>query len=137
MNRGPKAQLPSEKLAKGTYRKARDGNSVEIVEPTSLPVQPDWLSTEGEMIWQDEIGRVGAQLLATEKDSTAFANYCNLQGAIVQAYRAKEMPPAAYLAECRKLQELFGIAGARSRIQKGGSTAPAGNPFSRNGRRPG
>jgi hypothetical protein len=134
MNRGPKRQLPSEKRAKGTYQPVRDANVVEVVEPTAMPLQPDWLSAEGQEVWQDDIGRVLSSRLVTERDSTAFANYCSLQALIVKCWRAGEAPPVAALVEARKMQELFGIAGARSRLQvkpEGGKS----NPFARNGAR--
>jgi hypothetical protein len=132
MQRGPKAQLPSEKKAKGTYQPARDGHRVEIIEPISTPKQPDWLTGEAEEVWLDDIGRVK---LATESDSSLFANYCSLQGAIVKAIRAGETPPIAAFTEVRKMQEVLGIGGARSRVgvmPEGGKT---GNVFARNGRR--
>ena len=136
MNRGPKPQLPSEKAARGTLRKHRDGDVIEVVEPNALPMQPDWLTAEGQEVWQDDLGRVIASKLATERDSTAFANLCNLQGMIVKCWRAGEAPPVTALVEVRRLQELFGIAGARSRLRvKGMGTNEGTNPFSRNGSR--
>ena len=134
MKRGPKAQLPSEKMAKGTYQKCRDAGRVEVIEPLALPQQPDWLTAEAVEVWLDDIGRVK---LATESDSTLFANYCTLQGGILKAVRANEMPPIAAFAEVRKMQEILGIAGARSRQLPAGllqGTTPGG-VFARNGRR--
>lgn len=133
MQRGPKAQLPSEKKAKGTFQPVRDAGRVQIIEPMSTPQQPDWLNTEAQEIWLDDVGRVK---LATEADSNLFANYCTLQGAIVKAIRAgREMPPMAAFAEVRKMQELLGIAGARSRVGIAPEGGKAGNVFARNGNR--
>ena len=99
MKRGPKAQLPSEKMAKGTYQKCRDAGRVEVIEPLALPHQPDWLTAEAVEVWLDDIGRVK---LATESDSTLFANYCTLQGGILKAVRANEMPPIGIWDELRE-----------------------------------
>ncbi len=137
MNRGRKPLSPSEKQARGTFQPVRDERKVEVVEPNALPSQPTWLTAEGEEIWQDDLGRVIASRIVTERDSTAFGNYCNLQGMIVQCWKKGEAPPITALVEARRLQEVFGIAGARSRLQVKGAGAPegAGNPFLRNGAR--
>ncbi|HEV7285197.1 MAG TPA: hypothetical protein VGN75_10095 [Kaistia sp.] len=137
MKRGPKPALPSEKRARGTLQQCRDAGKVELIEPDALPARPEWLTAAGEEVWIDDIGRVAAGRLVTEKDSTMFANYCNLQGAIVMAWRAGDVPPTASLMEARKMAEQFGIFGAKSRVKAGGSV-PAGvssNPFTRNGGR--
>ncbi len=131
---GHKPGLPSEKMARGTYRPDRHGNIVELVEPDSMPARPDWLTPEGEEVWMDDIGRVSAHRLVGEKDATVFGSYCNLMGAMIKAWRAGECPPIAAIAEARKMAELFGIAGARSRL-KVAAQAETTNPFSRNGRR--
>lgn len=133
MQRGPKAQLPSEKRAKGTFQKSRDGNKVQVIEPMSTPQQPDWLTVEAQEVWLDDIGRVK---LATESDTTLFANYCSLQGAIVKAIRqGGEMPPISAFTEVRKMQEVLGIGGARSRVGLAPEGGKGGNVFGRNGRR--
>lgn len=131
---GHKPGLPSEKLARGTYRPDRHAGLVEVIEPDSLPPRPDWLTTEGEEVWMDDIGRVSAHRLVGEKDATVFGQYCNLMGACIKAWRSGAVPPVTAIAEARKMAELFGIAGARSRL-KIAADAAAANPFSRNGRR--
>lgn len=135
MKRGPKAELPSQKKARGTLQPCRDAGKVEVVEPDTLPQKPDWLTTDGEEVWLDDVGRVMAGRLATERDSTMFANYCNLQGAISAAWRAGDVPPAAHLMEARKMAEQFGIFGAKSRLKVGGDGDRSSNPFARNGTR--
>lgn len=133
MQRGPKAQLPSEKRARGTFQSSRDGNKVEIIQSMSTPQQPDWLTSEAQEIWLDDVGRVK---LATESDSTLFSNYCTLQGAIIKAIRnGGEIPPISAFAEVRKMQEVLGIGGARSRLGIAPEGAKGGNVFGRNGRR--
>lgn len=142
MKRGPKPDLPSAKAARGTLRPNRDGGRVEIIEPDSLPQRPDWLTAAGEEVWIDDIGRVAQGRMVNERDATMFGQYCNLQGAIITAWRAVakgdgDVPPAAYLMEARRMAEIFGICGARSRVQTvvAGSSIDAGNPFARNGKR--
>lgn len=69
-------------------------------------------------------------------DTTIFATYCNLQGAIIEAWRAGEVPPAAHLMEARKMAEQFGIFGAKSRLTVAAiGDGPSKNPFKRNGKR--
>lgn len=137
MKPGPKRKTVAEKAASGTLQKSRERDTIQFVEPSALPSAPDWLTVEGQEVWQDDIARANELMLATEKDSTAFANYCNLQGMIVRCWRKGEAPPITALAEVRKLQELFGIGGARSRAVKAGAGAltPASNPFLKNGKR--
>jgi len=137
MKRGRKPELPSTKEVRGTFQPCRDAVKVEVIEPDALPTRPDWLTASGDEVWLDDLGRVAAGRLASERDSTMFANFCNLQGAIVQAWRAGQVPPAAYLAEARKMAEQFGLFGARSRMLAAGSDSGASNPFARNGRRGG
>ena len=136
MKRGAKPDLPSTKTARGTFRNDRDGSVVEIVDPGALPQQPTWLTDEGKLIWLDDIGRVSSTKLATENDSTIFANYCNLQGAIATAWRKGEVPPITALTEARRMAEQFGLFGRKSRVMAGGKEpGEIENPFRRNGRR--
>lgn len=136
MKRGPSGETPSEKAARGTLRPCRDAYKMEIISPDALPVEPDWLTEAGRSVWLDDIGRVAPGKLATEQDSTMFGNYCNLQGAIIMAWRTGEVPPTASLTEARKMAEQFGLFGRKSRVVSGAQPAgPAANPFARNGRR--
>lgn len=132
MKPGPKSQLPSEKKAKGTFQPSRDGHRVEVIEPTAMPQQPNWLTPEAEEVWLDDIGRVK---LATESDSTLFANYCSLEGSIIKALRTGEVPPITAFTEVRKMQEVLGIGGARSRVGVKPDSPTPGSVFGRNGRR--
>lgn len=135
MQGSPKRNLPAEKIARGTYRDDRDDGIAEVVVPDALPTSPDWLTTEGEEIWQDDIGRIAAVRLVSEEDSTVFATYCNLMGAIIKCWRAGEVPPAAHLTEARKMAEQFGLFGRKSRLIAGGPDDGKNNPFARNGKR--
>jgi hypothetical protein len=137
MKRGPKPELPSTKLARGTFQECRDGGRFEDAEPAAVPMQPDWLTDAGKEVWLDDLSRVIATKLVTERDSTMFANYCNLQGAINLCWRSNEVPPAAHLTESRKLAEQFGILGRKSRSQAASPDGETKNPFSRNGKKPG
>ena len=134
MKRGPKPLLPSTKEARGTFQPCRDVGKVELIEPDALPVRPDWLTAAGEEVWLDEVGRVASGRLVAERDSTMFAVYCNLLGAISMAWRAGEVPPAAHMMETRKMAEQFGLFGAKSRLKIGGDNGQSQNPFARNAR---
>lgn len=136
MKRGPKGQTAGEMLAKGTFRPIRHAVTAELVAPDALPSQPDWLTEEGKQVWLDEIGRVSTSKGGGEVDSALFGNYCNLQGAIVKAWRSDTPPPVTALVEVRKMQEMLRIAGTGSRVKAvGNADKPTGNPFSCNGRR--
>jgi hypothetical protein len=135
MKRGPKPQLPAVKIEKGTYQACRDANRVEIVAPDALPTQPDWLTAAGEEVWMDDVGRA---TLLSEADTTLFGNYCNLQGCIIMAWRAvargeegASAPPIVAINQVTKMQELLGIASAKSRVIKIEKSGPSGNPFSK------
>lgn len=132
MKRGPKPQPPSEKRAKGTFQPCRGGDLIEISTPSDLPEKPDWLTTAGEEVWMDDISRVTVSSLVTARDSTIFGNYCNLQGAINEAWRVGDVPPAAHISEARKMAEQFGIFGRKSRLVSDPG-ADKTNPFARNG----
>jgi hypothetical protein len=150
---GRKRGQLSTKVERGTVRPYRDlppglaiagggneGGDDGFISPNELPKRPDWLTPAGEEVWMDDIGRVAAGRLSGEADATMFGNYCNLQGAIIQAWRAlakgvpgAKAPPPTALSEVRKLQEMLGIAGVKSRIVKGaptgGGSQASGNPF--------
>ena len=108
---------------------------MELIEPGSLPQRPDWLTEEGGEVWLDDVGRVSALGLVTEKDAMAFAQYCNLMGACLKAWRGGNVPPIMAISEARKMAEMFGICGARSRIKVAQSGGENTNPFARNGKR--
>jgi hypothetical protein len=125
---------PSEKRRRGTLRPYREVGVVELIEPDALPIEPAWLTAEGRDAWLELVGRVAATRLANERDSALFGVLCNLQGNLAACWRAGEVPPAAHLGEFRRLCELFGLAGARSRLTVAAALG-APNPFARNGRR--
>lgn len=129
MQRGPKPQLPSVKELRGTFKPCRDAGKVEVIEPDSMPIQPEWLTEAGQQVWLDEIGRVADGAFATEKDSTMFATFCNLQGAITMAWQSGAIPPAGALVEARKMAEQFGLFGRKSRLQQGAPSVSKKNPF--------
>lgn len=145
-----RAEPPGMKRDRGTYRPDRDGNRMEVevlppgsvegatafASPHGLPQQPEWLTDAGKDVWLDDVGRVSSTRLATETDSTMFATYCNIQGAIIAAWRAGDVPPASHLAEARRMAEQFGIFGRKSRVVTGGGGEDRpSNPFTNNGRR--
>lgn len=132
MRTGPKGVPRDEKAARGTLQPSRDANVVQVIEPSALPQQPDWLTEDGRQAWLDNIGRVSSVRGAAEVDTDLFANFCNLQGAVSKAWRAGEVPPITALMETRKMMELLRIGGQSSRTTKVADDAkPSGNPFLR------
>lgn len=137
MKRGPKAETPSAKLARGTFQPVRDGVKTEIIVPGDPPQMPDYLTPEAIEVWGEQIGRVMSAGI-TEIDSAMFARYCSLEALVRQAFKAgAEPPPAAYLTVLRQHEELLRIAGPKSRVGGGGSAdaIKSANPFKRNGHR--
>lgn len=130
MKRGAKPTPPSQKMLAGTYQPCRDGNRFEVIAPDTLPMEPDFLTDSGRQVWLDNIGRVAQIKTLTELDSEIFANYCNLQGCIRDAFRAGAVPPAAFMSEARKMAEQFGLFGGKSRVVSGSGEKPD-NPFSK------
>lgn len=93
---------------------------------------PDYLSTPAQAIWIEELGRViGGG--ASELDSSLFARYCATEALLREAFANGHTPPAAFLAEQRRVAELLGLAGPKSRP---GARPREKNPFERNGKRP-
>jgi phage terminase small subunit len=127
--------LPSEKKQHGTFRPCRDGGRFELPEADTVPQKPDNLSAEAEAIWDEDLPRAIAAGTVTELDSTLFRNYCNLQAAIDKCHAAGSVPPGAHLAEARRLQELLGLSGKRSRMTRENRAIDPRNPFANNGRR--
>lgn len=133
MKRGPKPKPTDIKRAQGSFQPSRGGDLVEVTAPAGVPQRPDWLTDAGEEVWMDDIARVTNGSLVTERDSTVFATYCNLVGAIAETWKSGEVPPAAHLSEARKMAEQFGIFGRKSRLIADGG-ADKTNPFARNGK---
>lgn len=115
MKRGRKPDLPSVKEARGTWRKDRDKQKLELITPTDPPIMPDYLTDAAIMVWQDEIGRV-MQTGAGDIDSSEFAAYCSLEASCRELFAEGKVPPITALSEARKKRELFGLAGPKSRI---------------------
>lgn len=138
MKRGPKAETPSAKLARGTFQPVRDGAKTEIIVPGDPPIMPDYLTAPAQDVWMEVLGRVMAAGV-TEVDSALLARYCSLEALVRQAFNAGgDPPPAAYLTVLRQHEELLRIAGPKSRVGSGGGAPNAtkpGNPFQRNGHR--
>jgi len=136
MKRGPKAETEQTKALRNTQQPCRfNGQNMGVPDPSALPEKPDWLTPAGEVIWSDDVNRVATNRMATANDSSMFATYCNLQGAIMLCWQSDEVPPAAHLVEARRLAEMFGLCGAKSRnvAGAGGGQTPRSNPFRKNG----
>ena len=126
MRRGPKSETPSVKANSGTFRPHR-----EVLTSSALPVKPDWLSAAGELIWHENVDRA-ATMGVTEHDRVVFTMFCNLTGEIAQIVRAGKMVSIAAQTEARRLAELLGLAGPKSRIIMDNPVPEVGsNPFAR------
>ena len=136
MKRGPKAEPPSSKLARGTFQPVRDGIKTELVVAGDPPVRPDYMTAEAIDVWNEVVGRVMSAGV-TEIDSALLARYCSLEALVRKAFNAGgEPPPAAYLTVLRQHEEMLRIAGPKSRVGGGSAAdgAKSSNPFARNGR---
>ena len=136
MKRGRLAATPSTKLANGTFYKSRDGNKIEMKpEMTNTEnsiLLPNWLTSLGREVWLDNINYCTPVL--TDADVNCFAIYCNLMGLIQQYYMEGKRPSFDYLSEARKLSELFGLCGAKSRVIDDSAGSSSANPFNKSRR---
>lgn len=143
MKRGPKAELPSEHLKRGTLQPSRHGDRKGAVSQlaaiaegavtlaSAMPQKPETLSAEAALVWDDDIARAVQGGYIGERDQTMFAQYCQVVGACNAVWKTGKAPPAAYLTEARKLAEMFGLLGAKSRVKGKNDGAKTDNPFSR------
>lgn len=129
MQRGPLAGPPSQKLARGTFKPSRDGDLAEIVTTSDPPMMPD-LTPEAEIVWQQQLPRVMATGVV-ELDSEFFSIYCHLIAAIRKVHAVGDAAPASHYTEARRLSELLGIAGPKSRVGRTPPQKPVSNPFSK------
>jgi hypothetical protein len=130
MRRGPKPELPSVKAKCGTLRPHRDRYKVEVLTSSALPVKPDWLSASGHAIWDENTARA-ATVGVTEHDTVIFTIFCNLTGEIAEAVGAGKAVSIAAQTEARRLGELLGLAGPKSRIMDNPAQDGSRNPFAR------
>lgn len=130
MKAGRRIANPASKALAGTYRKDRHGDIAPIsTVPATAPVMPQGLSQAAQTIWTEEARRV-ATAGTTEADSSLFARYCEMEAWARAAFAGGELPKLALLTELRRVGELLGIAGARSRLAHTGKTEPAkASPF--------
>lgn len=136
MKSGRKPATPAEHVARGTRRADRLTGQIEAMAGDVLPPAGS-LTDHGLIVWDELAPRAVEQGTLKPADGIAFSIMCNLVAQVQQATRAGDAPPAAHLSECRRLLELFGLAGERSRVVGGAAPAkPAPNPFLLNGRAP-
>ncbi len=129
MQRGTKPTPPSVKEARGTLQPWRDGERVEIVVPSDPPLAPA-LTPSAQVVWETELPRVMAAGVV-ELDSGLFGVYCHLKAAVDQCFASDETPPMSSITELRRLSELLGIAGPKSRVGRAPPPKPDGNPFTK------
>lgn len=135
MKRGPKPEPDSTKARRGTAPEPK-GHPRDEVE-SDLPRIPPGFPPPAEEVWNDLVILVDANRLATEKDSQAFANLCQLQAHVTAQFKVyfdgNGVPPAiAAQAELRKQLEVFGLAGVKSRVGQGSPDTKV-NPFAQHG----
>jgi hypothetical protein len=108
---------------------------VQLITAKDPPIVPEFLSEPAREVWMEELSRV---MLAgiSERDSSLYATYCELEVLVRKAFAMGEAPPGVYLAEQRKTRELLGIAGPRVRQGMAPIDGKTENPFKRNGSRP-
>lgn len=136
MKRGPKAETPTAKAARGTLRPFRDDGKTEIIVPGFPPIMPDYLTAQAIDVWHEVLPRAMSTGV-TEIDSAMLGRYCSLEALVRTAFNSGTPPPAAYLTVLRQHEELLRIAGPKSRVAGGSKTNDGtdGNPFARNGHR--
>ena len=139
MERGRKPKPPALKVIAGTDQPCRMGGAAAALpEVKDETAPPDWL-TQADAVaeWARVEPMLRASRVLTEGDLTALAHLCQLHGACVKLYRAGLEPTAAQLTQLRTFYAEFGLTpSSRSRVSSGGPKDD-GNPFGRNGRRPG
>jgi len=65
-------------------------------------------------------------------DSDLLATLANLIAATAACWGAGGVPPAAHMAELRRLCEIFGLAGLASRVSVTPKSSSFANSFARN-----
>ena len=128
MRPGPKLQPVASKRARAVFEPGRHGRFRDVEVPRDLPSEPDWLTDAGRQMWLDIVPRVSAARSAIELDSIALGTLANIAGACALAWRSGAVPPAAHLAELRRLSEVFGLCGHGSRVREV-RTDDGPNPF--------
>ena len=132
MKTGRRIANPAAKQLAGTYRNDRHGSIVHLLSPSpDAPVRPAYLSPEAAVVWDEELRRVVASG-ATEADSSLFARYCECEASFRRCITLGDLPKAALLTELRRMCELLGIGGFRSRLSKVSlkGSEPEISPFS-------
>jgi hypothetical protein len=133
---GPNPGSPREKRNRGTFKPYRHADLAHVDAPGDLPVAPPWLTPGGREAWLDLIPRLAVTKAAVEVDSVMVGTLANLIAACGDAWRSGAVPPAAHLAELRRLSELLRIGGETSRVVGLARKGDAPNPFANNGRPP-
>lgn len=125
MKTGRRITNPSPKMLAGTYRKDRHADIMGLAAPArNEPVMPAYLTVGAKLVWNKEMRRVAA-CGVTEADSSLFARYWECEAAFRIEVLAGGLPKSALLTELRRMAELLGIAGLRSRLARtGGTDAP-------------
>lgn len=136
-----RAVAPSQLQAAGTFRPDRHADRAEIeniggIQVVAPPTKPKWLSATAREVWDECIDDVMLARLANYKDRNTLALYCTAMAKVIDVVRGGDNPTAADIDCARKLAELFGIAGGKSRVVNKNAVEPEQpkNVFARNGR---
>lgn len=132
MQRGPKLKNPATKKLAGTYKPSVDDGTASIVQLVEdTPSAPSWLTAGAKEVWADNIARVVA-CGARDADSDMFATYCEMMARFIAGVKSGDPVNAAFVSELRKEMEMLGIAGAKSRLARLGTTPDKAttSPFS-------
>ena len=135
MKPGAKMLTASEKRERGTFEPGRHGDRIAPDEDAGTPQQPEWLSPFGKEVWLDNVDKVCKANSSAALDTDLLGNFCNLQGAVIAAWRSGGLPPITALVEVRRMMELLRIGGPSSRITKDGNGPATSNPFAKFGKR--
>jgi len=141
MNRGKKPMSPKTKEKRGTFQKAKDGDKHEFVMPDDPPEMPKGITAGAKVVWQDNHAHVTASGVCLA-DSDLFRTYCEMVADERMRWEDPNLPNpnGAFIGERRRIAELLGIAGPKSRVirrdpySKGtGDDGKPANRFSRVG----
>lgn len=131
MKTGRRIANPTAKQLAGTYRKDRHANivPVTITATDNVPEAPTWLTDGAKDVWATDLAHAVA-CGATAIDSGMFALYAETMATFIADVKKGVATNAAFRSELRKMLELLGMAGAKSRLAKVGTPdAPKASPF--------
>ncbi len=121
----------------GSKRLSKAAPVVTLPPVSTVPAAPDWLANAHAIKeWSRLAPILVANKLLTEANLSPLAHACCLFGRLAQSWASGIPPTAALQAQYRNLINDFGMTPvSQGKVPAGGSGAPGGNRFSRNGLR--